>query len=143
MNKNIIIAMVAIAAITGIFSSCTSERQTTESIELIQNSIPSVSGAIDMDASCANIQSGIDTVRVVGAMQFGPTNFFFALFFSNGVCGFFDPTNKVGEYINMKYNSPLFVNEGDSCVIKTDVEQKTITFLENLSKKNMVDEINR
>lgn len=45
------------------------------------------------------------------------------------------------EFINMKHHSPFYVNEGDICVIK--VAGKEVTFIENKTKQEAIDEYNR
>ena len=144
MKKIIFFAIAAIATIASVLTSCNQESQTTtEAVETIKNSDPSVYGAIDLDASCSNIQNGTDTVTVVGTLQFVPTSMFFTLYFSNGVCAFFDPTNQEQEFIDMKYNSPFFVDKGDTCVIEVDIKNKKVKLIKNVSKELLIDESKR
>ena len=45
------------------------------------------------------------------------------------------------DYANMKHHSPFYVSEGDICVIK--VEDDRVTFIENKTKQETMDEYNR
>ena len=45
------------------------------------------------------------------------------------------------DYAKMKHHSPFYVNEGDICVIK--VAGGEVTFIENKTKQEAIDEYNR
>lgn len=45
------------------------------------------------------------------------------------------------DYRNMKHHSPFYVSEGDICVIK--VADDRVTFIENKTKQETMDEYNR
>ena len=139
MKKSIIFAMVAIVAIAGVFTSCTPSQTTTKTTTCCLDNDP-IYKIYPLD-STTNIQDGIDTVKVVGSYP-GDYETLGGIYFSNEVYGLIYHNN-LYKYRQMKYNDPRFANVGDVCVIKVDHEQQKLFLLENITKKELLEEFNR
>lgn len=139
MKKSIIFAMVAIVAITGVFTSCTPSQTTTKTTTCCLDNDPIYK--IYPPDSTTNIQDGIDTVKVIGVYP-GDYDTYGGIYFSNEFYGLIYYHN-LSKYRQMKYNDPRFANVGDVCVIKVDHEQQKLFLLENITKKELLEEFNR